>query len=186
MPQSIKLILPNLLTLSRGILVIIIALLFYTDLPYKYLIILASFSLAALSDMLDGMLARRWKVKSTFGVVFDSLFDKILTIVMYLLLIPFSILHPAVYVALVIRDIFIDGIKNYSLSLNKPIPSRVSGKIKMVAQISMIALAILVLIFPGNSLIKSLLYISAGTALSFSYYSAIIYLSDWLPIIRKK
>ncbi len=172
--------LPNLLTLSRGVFVVLIALLFYTSLPYKFHLIFILFSIAGISDILDGKLARKWEVKTNFGIVFDSLFDKVLTISMYLFLIPYNLIHPGVFVALVFRDIIIDGIKNYSLSRGRPIPARRSGKNKMVAQTAMIFIALLLLIFPNQSLLSTCLLIAAASALFFSYYSAIIYIYDWL------
>ncbi|HEX9008415.1 MAG TPA: CDP-alcohol phosphatidyltransferase family protein [Patescibacteria group bacterium] len=180
MNSSLKGNLPNFLTLSRGILVILIAILFFSDLPAKFIIIYILFLLASLSDYLDGKLARKWMVKSNFGVVFDSLFDKVFTFVMYILLIPYSLLHIGVYIALVFRDLLVDGIKNFSLSKGQPISPKMSGKLKMVFQTLLINFGLLLLIFPNNGVLKLLLIISATAALIFSYYSGLLYVYDWI------
>ena len=171
---------PNLLTISRGFLIVLISIVFFSGWKYRFLVALLLFIIAILTDILDGKLARKWKVKSDYGVVFDSLFDKILTINMYLLLIPHNLIHTGVFVALVIRDLLIDGIKNYSISRGIPISARKSGKSKMVAQGAMIIFALLLLTFPGNFLFYGCLVISAIAALFFSYFSGILYVVDWI------
>jgi len=143
-------------------------------------VILFLFLIAIFTDILDGLLARKWHIKSTYGVVFDSLFDKILTISMYLLLLPYQLIHSGVFVALVIRDLLVDGIKNFSLSQGIPISAKKSGKSKMIAQSVMIISALLLLIFPGNSLFYNFLIASAASALFFSYFSGLLYVLDWI------
>ena len=185
MTGSFKSILPNLLTLSRGAIVILISILFFIDLPSKFAIIYILFLLASLSDYLDGKLARLWRVKTNFGIVFDSLFDKIFTFIMYLLLIPFSLIHVGVFIALIFRDLLVDGIKNFSLSKGQPISPKFSGKLKMVFQTLLINFGLLVLTFPQINLFKQLMYLSAVTALIFSYYSGFLYIYDYLYFHKK-
>lgn len=180
MTGQIKSVVPNLLTLSRGIFVILISLIYFTDISSKFVIIYILFLLASISDYFDGKLARKWKVKSNFGVVFDSLFDKVFTFVMYVLLIPFNLVHTGVFIALIFRDLLVDGIKNFSLSKGQPIPARTSGKIKMVFQTLLVNFGLLVLIFPKMQLLRDLLILSAGTAIFFSYYSGFFYVSDFI------
>ncbi len=180
MSPAFKKTVPNLLTISRGFLIVLISLVFFSDLKYKFPTALALFIVAIITDVLDGKLARKWHVKSDYGVVFDSLFDKILTINMYLLLIPYDLIHSGVFIALVIRDLLVDGIKNYSLSQGLPIPARKSGKSKMVAQGTMIIFALLLLSFPENSLFYGCLILSSVAALFFSYFSGILYVVDWI------
>lgn len=179
MSPSFKNIFPNLLTLSRGVFVILISFLYFTNLGNRFILIYLFFLLASISDYFDGKLARKWKVKSNFGIVFDSLFDKILTFVMYILIIPFNLVHTGVFIVLIFRDLLIDGVKNFSLSQGKPIASIMSGKLKMVFQTLLINFGLLLLVFPNNDLIKNLLYLSAAAALFFSLYSGIIYLKDF-------
>jgi len=186
MSNSFKEIFPNLLTLSRGLFVIIITWLFYSSFSFRFPLIYLLFILAGVSDYFDGTLARKWKVKSDFGIVFDSLFDKILTFALYVLLIPYSLVHPAVFIALIFRDLVIDGIKNFSLSKGVPIPARPSGKTKMLCQTIMINFALLLLIFPGNSLFTNLLYLFAVLAVFFSYFSGTLYILDWISSSNEK
>ena len=186
MSQSLKSILPNLLTLSRGLLVIIISGLFFTELSSKFILIYVLFILASVSDYFDGKLARKWHVKSDFGIVFDSLFDKVFTFILYILLIPFNLIHISVFIVLIFRDLLIDGLKNFSLSKGKPIPARYAGKLKMVFQTLLINFGLLLLILPNVQILKILLYISSALAVFMSLYSGIYYVKDYFIPVKKK
>lgn len=185
MPTRFKNIFPNLLTLSRGFFVILISLVYFSNLSFKYILIYVFFLLASISDYYDGKLARKWGVKSNFGVVFDSLFDKIFTFIMYILLIPHNLIHTGVFIALIFRDLLIDGVKNFSLSKGVPVSPKMTGKLKMVFQTLLINFGLLTLSYPNTLIFKNLLYLSAFLALTFSYYSGFGYMSDFLSNSRK-
>jgi CDP-diacylglycerol---glycerol-3-phosphate 3-phosphatidyltransferase len=170
---------PNILTFLRGALTLLIVVLFFLEFPNKFVWIFGFFVLATFTDFLDGFLARRWKVVSTFGKVFDSLFDKILTLVMYMLLIPYDIVHAGVFVALLFRDVFVDGLKNYLLSKGAAVSPKITGKLKFIFQVIMIALMIAFLVYPGNVLLYYCVVVAASLALSFAYYSGFLYTRDF-------
>ncbi len=167
--------LPNGLTISRGILTVAIILIFFTDIPGKYSILLFLFFLACATDFLDGYFARKWNVISEFGIVFDSLLDKILVISTLILLIPENVLPLWLIVAIIVRDLFIDGLKNYSLSKGQAIPAIKSGKWKFVFQVIMIHAVLFSLAFPKIQILEDAILISGLMALIFSYYSGFIY-----------
>ncbi|MFH0834349.1 MAG: CDP-alcohol phosphatidyltransferase family protein, partial [Patescibacteria group bacterium] len=118
-------------------------------------------------------------VESKFGKVFDSLFDKILTLTLYLLLAPTGILPVWVFVLLLIRELVIDGVKNFSLSQNRPIAPLFSGKLKMVFQVLMLNFVLLALIFPTQNLFTRLAEVSAVLAVLCAYFSGAIYLKNF-------
>ena len=164
---------------------IAIIVLFYVEFPFKFWTILILFLLASFTDHLDGHLARKWKVESTFGKVFDSLFDKILVLSLFMLLIPYGIVPSFIFVALLVREIFVDGLKNYLLSKGAPISARFSGKAKMCFQIAMIIFMLLYLIYPGNIEIYKMVIVMTSFALLFSYYSAAQYVRTFYRIMTK-
>ena len=170
---------PNILTFSRAALTILIVVLFFLEFPNKFVWIFGIFALATFTDFLDGFLARRWKVESTFGKVFDSLFDKILTLVMYMLLIPYDIVHASVFIALLFREIFVDGMKNYLLSTGAAVSPKITGKLKFIFQVIMISLMIVFLIYPKNVTLYYSVVVSAAFALSFAYFSGFLYTRDF-------
>ncbi|MCF7845693.1 MAG: CDP-diacylglycerol--glycerol-3-phosphate 3-phosphatidyltransferase [Candidatus Peribacteraceae bacterium] len=171
--------LPNIITLSRLLATIAIAVLFFVEIKFQFEIILALFWFAALTDFFDGYLARRWKVESKFGKVFDSLFDKVLTLTLYLLLAPFLILPVWIFVLLLVRELIVDGLKNFSLSRQRPVAPLFSGKLKMVFQILMLNFALLVLIFPNEKILLMLAQIFAALAIITAYFSGVIYLKNF-------
>ena len=78
--------LPNLLTLSRILAIPLIVALIYIDTPLFRWLTLASFTLAGVTDYLDGYLARKWQATTTFGRIMDPFCDKFLVIGAYIYL----------------------------------------------------------------------------------------------------
>jgi len=68
--------LPNLLTLLRIALIPVFVLLFYLPVSWSNTAVTATFALAALTDWLDGYLARRMGLTSAFGAFLDPVADK--------------------------------------------------------------------------------------------------------------
>lgn len=170
---------PNILTFLRAGLTVLIVVLFFLEFPNKFVWIFAVFLIAGLTDFLDGRLARRWKVESTVGKVFDTLFDKILTLALYMLLIPYDIVHSSVFIALLFRELLVDGIKNFSLSKGIPISPKLTGKLKFNFQVIMISLMIVFLIYPDNELLYKGILLSVGFTLFFAYFSGFLYTLDF-------
>lgn len=171
---------PNILTVVRMILTIVIIVCFIVPFSGKFLWIFGFFVAAILTDYFDGMLARRWKVESTFGKVFDSLIDKILILSILMMLIPYNIVHYGIFVAFLFRDLFVDGLKNYLLSLNKPVAPKITGKLKFVFQALMISLILLQLSYPNSGFLYLYIYTVTSLALFFAYFSAFLYTRDFI------
>ncbi len=167
--------LPNILTCLRGGLTIVIAALFFVPFPNQFLFIWALFLLTVLTDFFDGYLARRWKAITKFGIVFDSLFDKILCLVLFLLIAPYNVIPLWILIILLAREIFVDGIKNYLLSEKHPVSSIKTGKWKFTFQIIMIQFALLALALPEMTILDDLSLVSAYIALVLSMWSAYQY-----------
>ena len=74
-----KLNLPNKLTLIRMFLAPIYLALMLIEFPYHYIVALAVFAVASLTDMLDGKIARKNNLITVFGKLLDPLADKMLT-----------------------------------------------------------------------------------------------------------
>ncbi len=75
--------LPNLLTMFRMVLIpVFVSLLFYQ----KFLLALAVFVIAGITDGLDGLLARRFNQKSQLGTILDPIADKLLLVTSFIVL----------------------------------------------------------------------------------------------------
>ncbi|MBR1556131.1 MAG: CDP-alcohol phosphatidyltransferase family protein, partial [Oscillospiraceae bacterium] len=72
--------LPNKLTLMRIILVPFFMLFLYWEIPYHFTIALIIFAAASITDALDGKIARKYNLITTFGKFADPLADKILVL----------------------------------------------------------------------------------------------------------
>ncbi len=181
---------PNGLTVSRGLLTFAIIVLFSLpqniDIPYRYWFILFLFLLAIISDYFDGYFARKWNVITDWGIVFDSLLDKVLIISMFFLLVPSGIFPSWLLLTLIIRDVLVDGIKNYSLKNGHAVPSIKTGKWKFVFQGLMIVFALLALAMPEQTGLEDAAYVIGFVALFFSIFSAILYMRDFVYSQRKK
>src|SRR5437867_11326148 len=70
--------LPNKLTSSRFILTLAFLLVIFAGFPYHETVALLLFSAASLTDYFDGLIARRDKLITNFGIMLDPLADKIL------------------------------------------------------------------------------------------------------------
>lgn len=71
---------PNYITIFRLILVFVFIFLFGSDIDNKSLYCVITFFVAGISDVLDGFLARKFKIVSNFGKLMDPLADKLMQI----------------------------------------------------------------------------------------------------------
>jgi CDP-diacylglycerol--glycerol-3-phosphate 3-phosphatidyltransferase len=180
--------LPNFLTLLRVVLIPAFVAAFWLPVPFAHLWGALIFALAALTDWLDGYLARRLGQNSRFGVLFDPIADKMMVSAALLLLVQEFPSWWLVIPALVIigREITVSGLREWLAAGQEPvqIPVRPLGKIKTVLQ--MLALLILLAIFPGWRSVSlpvglSLLYLAS----MLTILSGLQYLWAAWPTIRK-
>ena len=138
--------LPNTLTLLRIAIIPIFVVVFY--LPFKWSNLLACllFSIAALTDLLDGYLARKLHQISRLGAFLDPVADKLMVAVVLVLLVQ---QQPKLYLALpaaviIGREITISALREWmaELGARSKVAVSIFGKVKTVIQ--MIALIFLI------------------------------------------
>ena len=138
--------LPNSLTLARIFLVPLLVVVLWTEFEGKELVGAAIFSVAALTDWLDGFLARRQKQVTTFGQLMDPLADKLLITAALISLVQME-LAPAWMVAIILgRELGVTVLRSLAYSRGATIPASPLGKVKMMSQV----IAILLLILGGE------------------------------------
>lgn len=120
--------------------------------PYNYIYALLVFSVASLTDMLDGYLARKNNQITTFGKFLDPLADKVLVISAMVCFIELGFASSVAVVIIVAREFMVTSIRLVALSSDgKVISASLLGKIKtiisMVAVIGILALCALGQIF---------------------------------------
>jgi cardiolipin synthase (CMP-forming) len=117
--------LPNLLTLSRIASIPLLAVLLALHLPAADLAACVVFSVAAITDYLDGRIARTRRLQSNFGRMLDPIADKLLVGATLMLLAGegrFSgwTLYPAVVILL--REILVSGLREYLAEIRMGLP----------------------------------------------------------------
>ncbi len=122
--------LPTILTLSR--IVLIPFFIFVT--PDDPVLGAAIFTLASLTDLLDGYLARKLGAITKFGIIVDPIADKFLVISALLLLVDMGRLSVWIATALIIREFLVTALRVVALSKGILIPAEMGGKLKVTAQ----------------------------------------------------
>jgi CDP-diacylglycerol--glycerol-3-phosphate 3-phosphatidyltransferase len=105
--------------------------------PHKAISFLAAlvFGLASISDLLDGFLARRQQLVTTFGKFLDPLADKLIVSAALIMLIHLGRAPAWMVVVIVGRELAITGLRSMAVSEGKVISADELGKKKMVFQI---------------------------------------------------
>ena len=166
--------LPNSLTLLRILLIPVFIAVFYGPIEYAGLLASGVFGLAAFTDWLDGYLARRMKLESSFGAFLDPVADKLMVAAALIVLVdtysrelsgyPALISIPAIVI--VGREIVISALREWMAEIGARAQVAVSniGKIKTALQ--MLAILVMIAATPDSTL--------AWTGLAILYLSALL------------
>jgi len=149
-----KLTVPTWLTLLRIVMIPVLVGVFYLPYTWTNFAAAAVFGLAAITDWLDGWIARRYHQYSAFGAFLDPVADKLMVAVALFLIVQG---HPTPWMAfwaavIVGREIAVSALREWMAELGQRAKVRVAliGKIKTIAQ--MVALlCLLYAIQPGQS-----------------------------------
>jgi CDP-diacylglycerol--glycerol-3-phosphate 3-phosphatidyltransferase/cardiolipin synthase len=136
---------PNKLTMMRIIAVPLIIICFLLDFPYSNWVCWGLFTIAGITDFLDGYLARKYKLESKLGAFLDPVADKLLVVLTLILLVSSQrlldqMLAPMLFIIAVIivagREIFISALREWMAEQGKRDDVAVSrvGKFKTMAQ----------------------------------------------------
>ena len=142
---------PNILTLFRIFLIPVLVVVYFLSIPNKELLVAGVFVVAALTDWLDGFLARRLGATSALGAFLDPVADKlIVSSALVLLVSDFSVLdkviQPTIFsvaVCIIIgREIVISALREWMAELGERgvVSVGILGKVKTAFQMVSIAL----------------------------------------------
>lgn len=174
--------LPNILTMSRIVMIPVFVVIFYLPYSWSYLTAAAIFAFAAATDWLDGYLARKWDQSTPFGAFLDPVADKLMVAVALTVLIDeyHSIFLTIPATIIICREIVISALREWMAEMGSRGSVAVSyiGKIKTTAQ--MVAI-ITLLAFPpgmvGATVGIAVLYVAAVLTL----WSMVLYLRAAWP-----
>lgn len=134
--------LPNKLTVSRFILTAAFLAVFFTAWRYHETIALVLFCVASLTDYFDGMIARRDKLITNFGILMDPLADKILVCSAFIAFVDRGWIPAWMAVIVVARELAITGLRLLAASKNLVLAAERFGKHKTISQIVVIIAAL--------------------------------------------
>lgn len=182
--------LPTLLTWARIVAIPLIVGVFYLDLSRAHQNLFATvlFIVVALTDWLDGWLARRLNQTSSFGAFLDPVADKFLVCSSLLVLLKLGRVEDFVALVIIGREIAISALREWmaQIGASRSVAVHMVGKLKTTVQM----IAIPFLLYDGRlfGLIPTLAW---GTwliyaAVVLTIWSMVYYLQKALPEIRAK
>ncbi len=178
---------PNILTLSRIVMLPVFIIFFYLPVSWHYLAACVIFVLAAITDGLDGYYARKLGQTSALGAFLDPVADKLMITVVLVLLVEDQ---PSIWLALpaaviIGREITISALREWMAEVGASSKVAVSGYGKLKTICQMVALGFLIYhndLFgmPIYSIGMVLLYIASILTL----WSMILYLQAAWPQLK--
>lgn len=190
--------LPNKLSLLRIILIPIFIFFYLASfIPFGKIIAVVIFIVAAITDMLDGKIARKYNLITNLGKLLDPIADKLLVVSgLLLVVVDFTIPHPyGVLIAIIIigRELLISAFRQIAASKNFVMAADKFGKIKMILQV--IALPMLFVLsyliynvgLTGTALLvcQIIAYIFIGLATIFTVLSGVNYLVKNRAVLKE-
>jgi CDP-diacylglycerol--glycerol-3-phosphate 3-phosphatidyltransferase len=138
--------LPNLLTMGRVAIIPVVLWLLEQGRPIDCFLAACVYSAAALTDLLDGYLARRMNIVSVLGKFLDPLADKLLVMASLIWMVTLGRIQAWVVVVLLAREISITGLRSIASSEGVVIAAGSGGKSKTALQ--MVGILCLILGYP--------------------------------------
>jgi CDP-diacylglycerol--glycerol-3-phosphate 3-phosphatidyltransferase len=135
--------LPNSLTVFRIGLVPILVVVLLTELPGREFWGLAIFLVAAITDLFDGIIARRTGAITVTGALLDPIADKLLISAAFISLVELGLAPAWMVTCIVGRELAVTALRMIALERGLPISANHWGKAKMLAQV--VAVSILIL-----------------------------------------
>ncbi|MGH7183363.1 MAG: CDP-diacylglycerol--glycerol-3-phosphate 3-phosphatidyltransferase [Nitrospiraceae bacterium] len=179
--------LPNFITFTRILLIPVFVVLFVTPTEDRSLSAAIVFVVAAVTDLLDGYLARRNGQVTTLGKLLDPIADKLLVLSALILLVNLDRVSALIAILIIAREVAVTGIRAIAAGEGMVIAAETTGKYKMALQVVAIVLLILEDTFMsnfGNLHLAGIvtLYLS----LLFGYVSGGQYIwSFWKQVVAK-
>ncbi len=140
---------PNSLTLLRILLIPIFVVILVLRIPYYGdLLAAAIFILAALTDSLDGYLARKYKQITKLGIILDPIADKLLITAALICLVELGRIPGWIAIVILGREFAVSGLRSVKAEEGIIIPASKLGKFKTISQILAVIFIFSESIFP--------------------------------------
>lgn len=187
--------LPNVLTLVRLALIPVFVILFYWPTEISNLLAAIVFIAAALTDLLDGFLARKLKQTTKFGAFLDPVADKIIVCTALILIVEFYSVHVSEFfphmnlfvsipaMIIVAREITVSALREWMAELGKRSLVAVSWVGKWKTTIQLVSIAGLIWRYNDVIIYSALGMLAVATVLTI--WSMVMYLKVGLMNMRE-
>jgi CDP-diacylglycerol--glycerol-3-phosphate 3-phosphatidyltransferase len=131
--KSVIFNIPNQITFSR----LFLAIVFFVFLTYRcFNVAFVIFLVAAVTDWLDGYLARKWELSTDLGRLVDPFVDKVIICGTFIIFVHIAkdIITPWMVITIVAREFLVSSIRGFSESKGVKFASNMWGKTKMFIQ----------------------------------------------------
>lgn len=178
---------PNKITVFRIILVPVFLGLFLLDIPFRYFIADALFGLAAITDALDGKIARKNNLITVFGQFLDPIADKMLVTAGLLAFMKEGLCNVWIVLVILAREFIISSLRLIASAQGTVIPANIFGKIKTVMQ--MVSFLVIMFLCGINDIftlpfsVPLVSNILLGSSAIMGVVSAIIYYNESRNVI---
>lgn len=185
--------LPNMLTLGRILLIPLFVWYMYDADPFYSLMAGVVFAVAAITDIIDGYLARKWNLITVVGKFMDPLADKLIAMAALVMLVRLGRIAAWVVIVLLARELIVSGLRTIAASEGMVIAAGQEGKWKTSLQlVGIISLCVhyvhpldlgyRVVPVDYNIVGQVLVYLSGA----FSVWSAVVYFRAFLAMLARR
>jgi CDP-diacylglycerol--glycerol-3-phosphate 3-phosphatidyltransferase/cardiolipin synthase len=185
----VKLNIANLLTIFRIAAIPVVVICFYSDMPNARPIAAIIFGIVAITDLIDGWLARKLGQTSRFGEFLDPVADKLLVAIVLVMLVQADSTWFEDIIAMIIigREITVSALREWMASIGESANVKVSmaGKIKTTLQMFGIAFMVYQHKFMGIDIYKVGFFLLLIAAV-MTIWSMFIYLKAAWPSMRRE
>lgn len=178
----------NILTFMRIAAIPVFVVFFYLPYEWRYIVTAGIFALAAITDWLDGYIARTYQQSTKIGAFLDPVADKLMVVVSLILLVeaygsPLLAVPACIIIA---REVAVSALREWMAEIGSRQKVAVSfiGKLKTTAQMcAMVGL----LAFPpfASSWVVSLAFFLLYSAVALTVWSMAIYLKAAWPTLTE-
>jgi CDP-diacylglycerol--glycerol-3-phosphate 3-phosphatidyltransferase len=170
--------LPNWITIGRILLIPVFMVALLASVPGGDWLALGVFTLAALTDKLDGYIARSRGVTTTFGIFLDPLADKLMISAALISLVQLGRLAAWVAMVIIAREFLVSGLRMLAATQDRVIAASQWGKVKTAVQV--VAVMALIVDNPPHTLTTVLV----AAAVAVTLWSGIDYFVDSRDLLR--
>lgn len=172
---------------------VLMLLLLFPDIAYRFFFALIVFIIAAWTDHLDGRLARKLDLITDFGKFLDPLADKMLVMSAFICFVDLKLVSAVPVIIILLREFLVTSLRLVAMSSGQVIAANIFGKAKTVSQIIAITVILVsqcamqvnfTLVYNGFDLVIIINNFFVWTAVGFTVLSGCIYIKENFNVIK--